>query len=179
MLDARLDNYEPRTDLQRSARAECERYLGGFNGSAGLMFCGPALGVGKTHLAVALLAALLERRAIRSAMFVLSSHLLVTARSTAILDKEEGVTARERMRQATSVDLLVLDDLGAHRTSEWVHEQMHALMDSRWADRKATILTSNHASLDALTQCIGSRAMSRLVGMTRAVLLDGTDRRIR
>lgn len=179
MLSARFVTYHPRTKLQKAALTACGRYVDEFDGSSGLMLCGAGLGIGKTHLAVATLAALLDRGAIRTSLFALSSQLLASARTTAILDREEGSAARERLRLAASVDLLVLDDLGAHKTSEWVHEQMHALMDARWADRKATILTSNHATLGALRDCIGPRAMSRLVGMTRAVLVDGADGRRR
>ncbi|MDE0062261.1 MAG: hypothetical protein OXU72_05665 [Gammaproteobacteria bacterium] len=75
-------------------------------------------------------------------------------------------------------DLLVLDDLGAERATEWVDETMNSIVNTRYNDRRATIFTSNYEdgpdpdALDSLLARVGFRMHSRLrrlVSSTRTV----------
>ena len=82
-------------------------------------------------------------------------------------------------------DLLVLDDLGAEKTSEWVEETLNLIVNTRYNERRATIFTSNYPDLppDAspavvtLHDRIGFRMRSRLHEMCDFLDLEGADYR--
>jgi len=79
---------------------------------------------------------------------------------------------------AVSCDLLVLDDLGVERPTEWVAEQLYAIINRRWMDARPTVTTTNTASSDDLAAHVGDRMRSRLVGSGAVVVrLAGHDRR--
>jgi len=72
--------------------------------------------------------------------------------------------------QVTSVDLLYIDDLGSERHTDWVVEQLYAVINERYENRRAVLVTSN-ASGDVdqgtreLREQIGPRTVSRLIEM--------------
>jgi DNA replication protein DnaC len=79
----------------------------------------------------------------------------------------------------TSVDLLHIDDLGAEKRSDWVLEQLYALVNERYESQRSILVTTN---LDeaALEDQIGPRTVSRLVEICGDPLpLFGEDRRIK
>jgi DNA replication protein DnaC len=63
-----------------------------------------------------------------------------------------------------TVDLLHLDDLGAERQTEWVLEQLYSIINTRYEDQRAIVVTTNLPP-DELTKQIGARTVSRLVEM--------------
>lgn len=75
-----------------------------------------------------------------------------------------------------SVELLMIDDLGAAKTSEWVEESTYRLINGRYEDMRPTIFTSN-LSLPELREAVGDRIASRLAETCTRVVLDGPDRR--
>lgn len=76
-----------------------------------------------------------------------------------------------------SVPRLVVDDLGAEKPTEWAMERLYALLNRRWLDEHATIVTSN-LTPDLLRDAVGERLYSRLVGDGAVVVrLGGGDRR--
>jgi DNA replication protein DnaC len=84
----------------------------------------------------------------------------------------------------TSVDLLYIDDLGSERHTEWVFEQLYALVNERYENRRSILVTSN-ADADVaqgerqLSDQIGSRTVSRLIEMCGDPLpLFGADHRV-
>ena len=58
-------------------------------------------------------------------------------------------------RRLCAVDLLHLDDLGAERRTEWVLEQLYSIVNERWQDQRAIVVTTNLQSLDELREQIG------------------------
>ena len=82
-----------------------------------------------------------------------------------------------------TADLLVLDDLGAEKTSEWVEETMNLIVNTRYNERRLTIFTSNYEDIpddtdpNSLLFRIGHRMRSRLHEMCEFVELDGADYR--
>jgi DNA replication protein DnaC len=79
----------------------------------------------------------------------------------------------------TSVDLLHIDDLGAEKSSEWVLEQLYALINERYEARRPILVTTNLDQAE-LEQQIGERTVSRLVEICGDPLpLFGDDRRVR
>jgi DNA replication protein DnaC len=88
------------------------------------------------------------------------------------------------LRPVIDADVLVLDDLGAERTSEWVDETLNLIVNARYSDRRTTIFTSNYEDKgadntdpDSLLFRIGYRMRSRLHEMCEFIDLDGADYR--
>jgi DNA replication protein DnaC len=87
-------------------------------------------------------------------------------------------------RRLTSVDLLYIDDLGSERHTDWVVEQLYALVNERYENQRSVLVTSNaEGDVDQgqrqLEEQIGSRSVSRLIEMCGDPLpLFGPDRRV-
>lgn len=77
---------------------------------------------------------------------------------------------------AYTVGVLVLDDLGAERPTEWTAERLYALINRRWLEERPTIVTSNLAP-DVLREAIGERMYSRIADGAVGLHLVGPDRR--
>src|SRR4029079_11803734 len=75
-----------------------------------------------------------------------------------------------------AVDLLHVDDVGAEQTSPWVLEQLYTIVNTRYEDGRAVMLTTNLAE-DALREQIGDRTVSRLGEMCTVLPLHGEDQR--
>jgi len=83
--------------------------------------------------------------------------------------------------------VLVLDELGANKPTEWVQETITHIITKRYNDGKATIFTTNYQDYalagspysETLTDRIGIRLRSRLREMCRLVLIEGEDYRER
>jgi DNA replication protein DnaC len=147
----------------------------------GMLLEGPP-GVGKTHLAVAILKQVITSARVRG-LFYDTRDLLKLIRST--YNSTLGTTETEVLRPVMTADLLVLDDLGAEKTSEWVEETMNLIVNSRYNERRMTIFTSNYkdipndTDINSLLFRIGHRMRSRLHEMCEFVALDGADYRER
>ncbi|HEX5034974.1 MAG TPA: ATP-binding protein, partial [bacterium] len=109
--DRTFENFKV-TDENRKAW-EAARYFRVIGDGMGLMFFGPC-GIGKTHLAVAIANANIGER---SVLYVPVPELLAEIRSSMTKDKRS-----DRLEIAKRVELLVLDDIGAEKPSEWVQE---------------------------------------------------------
>jgi len=98
-------------------------------------------------------------------------------------DPSIRTTELEVLIPVMTVDLLVLDDLGAEKTSEWVDETMNLIVNTRYNERRLTIFTSNYQDIpddtdpNSLLFRIGFRMRSRLHEMCEFLVLDGADYR--
>ena len=141
-------------DVQRYARTVSERLAEG----RGLWFTG-SVGTGKTTLAMLVSKAAVE--AGRTVAIYSLPRLLSRIRRT--YDAEAGEQSYlEFFERLTEVDLLHIDDLGAEKRSDWVLEQLYAIVNERYETQRSVVVTTNLAQ-EALEEQIGSRTVSRLV----------------
>lgn len=130
-------------------------------------------GTGKTTLAMLISKAALE--AGRSVAIYSLPKLLARIRRT--YDSEPGgdsyLSFFERL---TSVDLLHIDDLGAEKRSDWVLEQLYALVNERYESQRSVLITTNLPH-EELEEQIGARTVSRLTQICDEVPVFGEDRR--
>jgi DNA replication protein DnaC len=130
-------------------------------------------GTGKTTLAMLVSKATLA--AGRSVAIYSLPKLLARIRRT--YDDEAGEDSYlQFFDRLTSVDLLHIDDVGAEKRSDWVIEQLYALINERYEQRRSIVLTTNH-DREKLEDQFGPRIVSRLTEMTEPIPLFGPDRR--
>jgi DNA replication protein DnaC len=122
----------------------------------GLWFTGD-VGTGKTTLAMLVSKAAME--ADRTVAIYSLPRLLGLLRDT--YGDDARYSLNELIDQLCSVDLLHVDDVGAEQSSAWVLEQLYTIVNTRYEDGKAMLLTTN-LDHDALKEQIGARTVSRL-----------------
>jgi DNA replication protein DnaC len=102
---------------------------------------------------------------------------VIFTRMTDLLDDlRPGDSARLRVRDCQTARLLVLDDVGAEKASEWTQERIYSVIDHRYANCLPLIVTSNLPP-GKLAEQTGDRSASRLAEMCEVVAMTGTDRR--
>lgn len=138
----------------------------GYADGAGLLLLGPT-GTGKTHEAYGAVRAFVAAGALEG--------LAVFGNVADLLDKcrPEGTLSVDDLSNAA---LLLLDDLGAFKASEWTTETLYRVVDARWANRLPTLATTNHPAKE-LASMLGDRLTSRLAAMLTQVPMVGRDRR--
>lgn len=146
----------------------------------GLLFIGP-VGVGKTHLSVAILRGLIEKGV--SCLFCEFGALLKE-----IQDSYSPISKTSELKVLAPVyqaEVLVLDELGASKPTDWVRDTMMQIIGTRYNDKKLTIFTTNYLDArraptdETLEDRIGVRLRSRLYEMCKTVQIDGDDYRRR
>lgn len=140
--------------------------------ATGLMLVGP-YGCGKTHLAAAILHRCAEYGV--AGMFVVVPELLARIRTSY---RTGDGKAEAVIETAKNAQLLILDDLGAEKASEWVKEQLYMLVNYRYEHMLPTIVTTNCSGAE-LEQELGRRTLSRLVEMTKPVNIHASDYRMK
>ena len=135
-----------------------------------LVLSGPP-GRGKTGLAIGVMREVWRRWDALGQFWPVADLL---ARYRATMDDEAEETVEQIDRQLARVPLLVLDDYGAHKSTDWTDERMLRVVDQRYREGLPLVLTTN-LGLDKL----GERELSRLTDSSRAIVVSfqGPDRR--
>jgi DNA replication protein DnaC len=128
------------------------------------------VGTGKTHQAYGALRAVAPALHGRDWIAATYPDLLTSLRPRPGGEPERRV---DHYRQAS---VLLLDDLGIAKASEWVEETTYALIDGRYIDMMPSIFTTN-LTIGELRGAIGDRIASRLAESCTRVVLEGPDRR--
>ena len=161
-----------------------------------------SVGVGKTHLAIAVLRELIEKKGV-TCLFYESGSLL-----KAIQDSYNPVSQTSEMRVLAPVyqaEVLVLDELGATVPTNWVRDTLYQIINTRYNNKRLTIFTTNYldepraaveenpdavdakrrrtfaadriSELTTLEERIGTPLRSRLYEMCKKVMIEGEDYR--
>ena len=173
-----LSTFEPDTDTRRSAYRKAVRFVDAFPVvEKGLLLYGPQ-GVGKTHLAVGILKEVIRSKGARG-FFYETREFLRLVRDT--YNRSVNETEMSVLEPALNADLLVLDDLGAERTSEWVQETLGLVVNTRYNAKRPTIFTTNLVDTKDSTDPrsfiyqLGARTRSRLIEMCQWEEMRGAD----
>lgn len=135
----------------------------------GLLIFG-APGNGKSRLAASIVNAVLEQG--KAAVFQSVPDLLERIKRTF---NAEGETEAAIMTALEQADLLVLDDLGAEKTTEWTESKLYSIIDYRYRHKKPIVVTTNRdlKGKDTLEDAVGFRAYDRLIEMCAIVKNSG------
>jgi DNA replication protein DnaC len=153
----------------------------------GLLLTG-SIGVGKTHLAVGILQALVTERG-ATGLFYDYRDLLKQVQNSYNAQVRE--TELEVLRPVFDAEVLVLDELGAAKPTDWVWDTVAHILNTRYNDRRTTIITTNYPNAgplgvvggdavgrlreETLGDRIGERMRSRLQEMCVVVEMQGED----
>lgn len=170
-------NYKPQTASQHAAFRFATALTMEYPAvDRGLLLMG-SVGVGKTHLAVSILKGLTERGfTCRFYEFLSLLKEIQSSYNPSTLSSELGVLA-----PVLTADVLVLDELGASKPTDWVRDTMAHVINTRYNDKKLTIFTTNYLDErrndreETLEDRIGTRLRSRLFEMCKTVTIDGKD----
>jgi len=175
-----LANFEIHNDSHARARVIAQKFLQDYPVSeVGLLFLGPC-GSGKTHLAVAILKALMLQKNIACLFY--DFRELIRDIQLSFNDKSQS-SEEEILVPVLETEVLVLDELGAAKPTEWVQEQMWYVINRRYNHRKVTLFTSNYLDEAAergdatLAERVGRRLRSRLYEMCHDVVITADDYR--
>jgi DNA replication protein DnaC len=187
-----LESFDPGnaslTAALEKALAFCSGYphLGADEG-LGLLFCGDN-GVGKTHLAVAVLRELVTNRGARGQYW--DFHELIREIKSSY-DPETKTTELQVLEPVVETDVLLLDDLGAWKMTDWMNDTLFYILNSRYMAKRPTVITTNYQDVtreealaadslrrrEFLVERIGQRLRSRLMEMCLIVRVTGSDHR--
>ena len=137
-----------------------------------ILFIGKT-GCGKTHLAIAIVRELVKRNAIWDVKFITAPELLLEIRATFKPNSKkfndygqcEADTESDVLEKYAQCELLILDDLGAEKVSDFTIQSLYLVIDRRNRELKPTIVTTN-LSLEEIETLIDARMASRLADMT-------------
>ena len=156
---------------RRSSGASCATSTSNLDAGRGLWFYG-SVGTGKTTLAMLVSG----RRSTPAAAWRSTRCRACSPRSARRSTTDSEGSYVDLLDRLAAVDLLHVDDVGAEKTSDWVLEQLYAIVNARYEDERSVVITTN-LERDALAEQISERTVSRLEEMCELLPLYGDGRR--
>lgn len=133
----------------------------------GIIFVGD-VGTGKTHLSFSVFNELIRQNVSGLAVTVPDLMDDLRPRKGALSERQD-----EQIEALKTVDLLLLDDLGAQRNTAWVTERLFIIINARYNNMRPTIITSNNYLEDLDKEEGWPRIVDRISEMCRAIRMEG------
>ena len=187
-----LESFEPGSPSLAAALEKAMAFCAGYpylgdDEGLGLLFSGDN-GVGKTHLAVAVLRELVAAKGARGTFW--DFHELIREIKSSY-DPETKTTELMVLEPVVETDVLLLDDLGAWKMTDWMNDTLFYILNSRYMAKRPTVITTNYQDVtreealaadplrrrEFLVERIGQRLRSRLMEMCLVVRMQGGDHR--
>lgn len=168
--ECRIASWQPDNARPRLA---CQAYALSWPPAKPLLLLTGDKGRGKTHLACGVVREVFERHGVRGQFWPVVDQL---DRYRATFDADRATETVEQVdAQLRRLDLIVLDDLGTQKSTEWAEERLYRLVDERYRDMRPLVVTTN-----VTLQEMPDRVMSRLAdgAVSTVVQFVGTDRRL-
>ena len=174
-----LENFREVSTMLKNAKSRVQEFVDlwpATDEGRGLLLMG-ACGVGKTHLAVAALLEII--RTAKPGRLLFSNFQDLIQEIQASFDSDEVPSKSEILKPLLEADLLVLDELGSQKPTQFVQDILYYVINTRYNEERTTIFTTNYfdtpadAKEESLTQRIGSRLRSRLYEMSSLVQITG------
>jgi DNA replication protein DnaC len=169
-LDNYVSGFRGADRTLAAAHLRARKFVEGYpveTAGTGLLITG-SIGVGKTHLAVGILQALVAERG-ASGLFYDYRDLLKQVQNS--YNQKVAATEMEVLRPVFETEVLVLDELGAAKPTDWVWDTVAHILNTRYNDRRTTIITTNYANAGPLGAEQGSPGAN---GPARAAMRDET-----
>jgi DNA replication protein DnaC len=170
--DKKLDDLRDNERLYQ----ECARYVQNWkemrSNGFGFFFWGN-VGAGKTHAAAALANDLMREKLVEVLFLSMPATVTRVKKTFDSPVKNEDTKLFDRMKE---VELLIIDDLGVEKLSDWLSDQIYQIVDHRWQNKKPMIITSNQ-SLDDLGIYYKAQVISRIWGCCKSIKFTEEDRR--
>lgn len=173
----------PEHTSQARAQQDCHHFLKEYPAiDYGLLFLGPC-GVGKTHLSAAVINKLITWKNV-PCLFYDFRDLLKEIQGS--YNPNTHATESVVLDPVYKAEVLVLDELGANKPTAWVQDTITQIINTRYNEKKITIITSNYLDTplpgtkpgeETLTDRVGARLRSRLYEMCKTILVQGEDYR--
>jgi len=170
-LDGTFENFADRPGVDEAFNTAVDYTVG--NAPPILILLG-GTGTGKTHLMEAIGRQYLSQG--HTVRYEMTAHLLERARDAIRIGADQSV-----LSPSYKADLLLLDDIGLEKPSAWVSEQLGALIDERYRNKRLLVISTNEL-YSSVEEGLGTRVASRLfddtTGIVKQVYLNAPDFRV-